>query len=182
MIYYLPEADSNATPDPVTKFLHIADIHLGVRRYKSEERAIDFFQAWRDCIERYALAERVSFVLIAGDLFDSPRVDPQAMNHAMYSLMKLRDAGIPVVVIEGNHDKRETVNHFASANRFSWHRTFSQCGFIKLLAPFYDENCAVRCEPWDPRQSFSIEDAELRWRFLAAGCRRERSRQRRLRG
>ncbi len=135
----------------MTKFLHIADIHLGVRRYKSEERAIDFFQAWRDCIERYALAERVSFVLIAGDLFDSPRVDPQSMNHAMYCLIKLRDAGIPVVVIEGNHDKRETVNHFASANRFSWLRSLSQWGFIKLLEPFYDDNGAVRCEPWDEK-------------------------------
>ena len=132
----------------MTKFLHLADIHLGVRRYKSEERAIDFFYAWRDCIERYALAERVSFVLIAGDLFDSPRVDPQAMNHAMYCLMKLRDAGIPVVVIEGNHDKRETVNHYASANRFSWLRSLSQWGLIKLLEPAYDENGAVKIEPW----------------------------------
>jgi len=81
----------------MTKFLHIADIHLGIRRYRSEERATDFFLAWRDCIERYALEEKVSFVLIAGDFFDARKVEPQAMNQAMFCLKKLSEAGIPVI-------------------------------------------------------------------------------------
>ncbi|MCI0337008.1 MAG: metallophosphoesterase [Acidobacteria bacterium] len=126
----------------VTKFLHIADIHLGIRRYRSEDRARDFFLAWRDCIERFALAEKVSFVLIAGDLFDARRVEPQAMNQAMFCLSKLRHAGIPVVVIEGNHDCHE------SENRFSWLRSLSQWGFIKLLEPVYSES-GVKLLPWD---------------------------------
>src|SRR5262249_39984617 len=58
-----------------------------------EDRARDFFYAWRDCIERYALAEQVSFVLIAGDFFDARKVEPQAMNQAMYCLTALREAG-----------------------------------------------------------------------------------------
>jgi DNA repair exonuclease SbcCD nuclease subunit len=126
----------------MTKFLHIADIHLGIRRYRSEDRARDFFLAWRDCIERYALAEKVSFVLIAGDLFDARKVEPQAMNQAMYCLSKLRDAGIPVVVIEGNHDCHET------ENRFSWLRSLSQWGFIKLLEPVHGES-GVQLLPWN---------------------------------
>lgn len=124
------------------KFLHIADVHLGIRRYRSEDRARDFFYAWRDCIERYALAERVSFVLIAGDFFDARKVEPQAMNQAMYCLTALREAGIPVVAIEGNHDCHE------SENKFSWLRSLSQWGFIKLLEPIYDET-GVRLLPWD---------------------------------
>lgn len=126
----------------MTKFLHIADIHLGIRRYRSEDRARDFFYAWRDCIERYALAERVSFVLIAGDFFDARKVEPQAMNQAMYGLSKLREAGIPVVVIEGNHDCHE------SENKFSWLRSLSQWGYIKLLEPVQDES-GVKLIPWD---------------------------------
>lgn len=117
-----------------TKFLHIADIHLGIRRYRSEDRARDFFFAWKSCIEQYALREQVSFVLIAGDFFDARRVEPQAMNHAMYCLAKLREAGIPVVVIEGNHDQRE------ATNKFSWLRSLSQWGFVKLLEPVYGES------------------------------------------
>jgi DNA repair exonuclease SbcCD nuclease subunit len=127
----------------MTKFLHIADVHLGIRRYRLEDRTRDFFYAWRDCIERYALRERVSFVLIVGDLFDVRRVEPQAMNHAMYCLVKLRDAGIPVITIEGNHDQRE------KTHEFSWLRSLSQWGFIKLLEPFYEEGGVVRLEPWD---------------------------------
>ncbi len=126
----------------MTRFLHIADIHLGIRRYRSEDRARDFFLAWRDCIERYALAEKVSFVLIAGDLFDARKVEPQAMNQAMFCLSKLRDAGIPVVVIEGNHDCHE------AEKRFSWLRSLSQWGFIHLLEPIYGES-GLRLLPWD---------------------------------
>lgn len=129
----------------MTKFLHIADIHLGIRRYRSEERATDFFMAWRDCIERYALAEQVSFVLIAGDFFDARKVEPQAMNQAMFCLARLREAGIPVIAIEGNHDCHE-VN-----NRFSWLRSLSQWGFIKLLEPVYDEG-GVHLAAWDETQ------------------------------
>jgi len=129
----------------MAKFLHIADLHLGIRRYRSEDRARDFFLAWRDCIERYALAEQVSFVLIAGDFFDARKVEPQAMNQAMFCLSRLRDAGIPVVVIEGNHDCHE------SESKFSWLRSLSQWGFIKLLEPVYDEN-GVRLTAWDENE------------------------------
>lgn len=129
----------------MTKFLHIADIHLGIRRYKSEERTQDFFHAWRDCIERYALAEQVSFVLIAGDFFDARKVEPQAMNQAMFCLTRLRDAGIPVVVIEGNHDSHEV------GTKFSWLRSMSRWGYIKLLEPIYEDGEA-RLEAWDEEQ------------------------------
>lgn len=128
----------------MTKFLHIADIHLGIRRYRSEERARDFFYAWRDCIEKYALGEKVSFVLIAGDFFDARKVEPQAMNHAMYCLTRLRDAGIPVVAIEGNHDCHE------SGNSFSWLRSLSQWGYLNLLEPVHDES-GVSLRPWDEK-------------------------------
>ena len=127
----------------MTKFLHIADIHLGIRRYRSEERAKDFFHAWRTCLEKYALEEKVDFVLIAGDLFDARRVEPQAMNHAMVMLVRLRDAGIPVVAIEGNHDSHE------AAQRFSWLRSLSQWGFIKLLEPVHEEDGQTRLNPWN---------------------------------
>jgi DNA repair exonuclease SbcCD nuclease subunit len=126
----------------MTRFLHLADIHLGIRRYRMEERTRDFFLAWRDCIERYALEEQVSFVLIAGDFFDTRRVDPVAMNHAMFCLMKLREAGIPVVVIEGNHDQREVMQ------KASWLRSLSDWGFIRLLEPEYEEGRIV-FTPWD---------------------------------
>ncbi len=138
----------------MTKFLHLADIHLGIRRYRSEERAKDFFRAWSTCLEKYALQERVDFVLIAGDLFDARKVEPQAMNHAMSMLVKLRDAGIPVIAIEGNHDSHE------AAQRFSWLRSLSQWGFLKLLEPVHEEG-GIRLNPWN--------EAEGRGSFIDVG-------------
>lgn len=126
----------------MAKFLHIADVHLGIKRYNLPDRTRDFFRAWREVIERHAINRRVDFVLIAGDLFDRRVVEPQAANHAMFSLMQLAEARIPVVVIEGNHDQHE------STSRFSWLRSFSQWGYIKLLEPDWHEGVATMRE-WD---------------------------------
>jgi len=126
----------------MARFLHISDIHLGIKRYNLPDRTSDFFRAWQDVIDRYAIGRRVDFVLIAGDLFDRRNVDPQAANHAMVCLRKLEQAGIPVIVIEGNHDSHEVTT------RFSWLRSFSQWRYIKLLEPEWNEGVPV-LKPWD---------------------------------
>jgi len=126
----------------MTRFLHIADIHLGIKRYNLPDRTGDFFRAWREVIERHALARRVDFVIIAGDFFDRRNVDPQAANHAMFMLRQLNEASIPVIVIEGNHDQHE------ATSRHSWLRSFSQWRYIKLLEPVWGEG-GPRMRAWD---------------------------------
>ncbi len=128
------------------KFLHIADIHLGCRRYNLEERTKDFFRAWHDVIVNHAIANGIDFMLIAGDLFNSRKVDPQAMNHAMAGLELLKEAGIPVLAIEGNHDQRDAVSDF------SWLRSLSQWGFLKLLEPVRDAEGHIALVPWDEEE------------------------------
>jgi DNA repair protein SbcD/Mre11 len=125
------------------KFLHIADIHLGCRRYNLDERVKDFARAWYDVIERYALEREVDFVLIAGDFFNARKVEPEAMNHAMAGLGRLRDAGIPVVAIEGNHDQKDSISDY------SWMRSLSQWGYLVLLEPAQDEEGNMALLPWD---------------------------------
>lgn len=125
------------------KFLHVADVHLGCRRYNLEERTKDFARAWIDVADNYAVAPRVDFVLIAGDFFNSRKVDPQAMNHAILGLQKLRDAGIPVLAIEGNHDQHDATSHF------SWMRSLSEWGYLKLLEPQPSEAGGFKFTAWD---------------------------------
>ncbi|HWX41497.1 MAG TPA: exonuclease SbcCD subunit D [Blastocatellia bacterium] len=127
----------------MARFLHIADVHLGIKRYNLPDRTLDFFRAWNEVIERYAIGRQVDFVLVAGDLFDQRKVDPQAANHAMLVLRRLEKHNIPVVVIEGNHDQSEGVS------RYSWLRSFSQWRHLKLLEPAWDEGGKLRLEPWD---------------------------------
>ena len=128
------------------RFLHIADVHLGCRRYNLEERPQDFFRAWNDVIVRHVLPAKLDFVLIAGDFFNSRKVDPQTMNHAMIGLQALRDAAVPVVAIEGNHDQHDAVSNF------SWMRSLSQWGFLKLLEPARDEEGRMELVPWDEEE------------------------------
>ncbi|HZT57179.1 MAG TPA: exonuclease SbcCD subunit D [Pyrinomonadaceae bacterium] len=125
------------------KFLHLSDVHLGCRRYNLDERTKDFFRSWHDVIERHALPNSVDFVLIAGDFFDRRNIDPQTMNHALAGLQLLKDAGIPVVAIEGNHDRRDAVSDY------SWMRSFSQAGFFYLLEPASYEEGRVELSAWD---------------------------------
>src|SRR5918995_3203964 len=125
------------------KFLHISDVHLGCRRYNLDERTKDFFRAWFDVVERHAVANKVDFVLIAGDFFDRRHIDPQTMNHAIAGLQKLKEAGIPTVVIEGNHDRRDSVSPY------SWMRSFCQAGLMILLEPRSSDESPIDLVPWD---------------------------------
>lgn len=125
------------------RFLHISDVHLGCRRYNLDERTRDFFRAWYDVVTKHALTSDIDFMLIAGDFFDRRHIDPQTMNHAVAGLQLLKEAGIPVVVIEGNHDRRDAVSPY------SWMRSFSQAGLMILLEPQAGEETAIELVPWD---------------------------------
>jgi DNA repair exonuclease SbcCD nuclease subunit len=125
------------------KFLHLSDIHLGCRRYNLEERTKDFFRSWHDVITRHAVPHAVDFVLVAGDFFDRRNIDPQTMNHAMIGLQELKEANIPVVAIEGNHDRRDAVSPY------SWMRSLSQAGYVKLLEPVSDDESPINMVAWN---------------------------------
>lgn len=124
------------------KFLHIADVHLGCTRYQLAESPRDFFDAWIDVLKRYAIGEKVDFVIMCGDFFHKRSVPPETMNYAVEGLTLMRDTGIPVVAIEGNHDQRHT------DNEFSWLRSLASWGLVKLLEPNATDG-KMNYEPWD---------------------------------
>lgn len=126
------------------KFLHIADVHLGCTRYQLRESPRDFFDAWIDVLKRYAIGENVDFVVMCGDFFHKRSVPPETMNYAVEGLTMMREAGIPVVSIEGNHDQKY------SDNQFSWLRSLSSWGLLTLIEPKNIEGKAIY-EPWDER-------------------------------
>lgn len=127
------------------KFLHIADVHLGCTRYQLAESPRDFFDAWIDVLKRYAIGEEVDFVIMCGDFFHKRSVPPETMNYAVEGLTVMREAGIPIVSIEGNHDQKHT------DSEFSWLRSLSSWGLVKLLEPAVAEG-RMTYEPWDERK------------------------------
>jgi len=111
------------------KFLHISDVHLGCTRYQLTESPRDFFDAWIDVLQKYAIGEQVDFVIMCGDFFHKRNVPPETMNYAFAGLSLLKDAGIPFVGIEGNHDQRHTDSDY------SWLRSLANWNLIYLLEP-----------------------------------------------
>jgi len=95
----------------VFKFIHCADVHLdsplqGLERYEGAP-VNEIRLATRRALENLvtlAQAEKVSFVLIAGDLFDGTWKDYNTGLFFVRQMARLKDAGIRVVLVAGNHD------------------------------------------------------------------------------
>ncbi|MEB3126113.1 MAG: exonuclease SbcCD subunit D [Synechococcales bacterium] len=128
------------------RFLHLADIHLGFDRYDSPQRTQDFFRAFYDAIETYAIGGKVDFVLLAGDIFEHRQIKPAVLNQAQMCLKVLNDAGIPVLAIEGNHDNRP----FGS--KTSWLRYLADYGLLILLEPDTSHQGEVIYQPWNEEE------------------------------
>lgn len=93
------------------KFLHAADIHLdsplkGIEVY--QDAPVDQIRgaarrAFDNLID-LAIDEEVAFVLLAGDLYDGEWKDYNTGIFFVNRMGRLRDAGIPVFMVSGNHD------------------------------------------------------------------------------
>lgn len=93
------------------RFIHAADIHLdspmrGIGSY--EDMPVDILRgATRAAFARLvdeALALEVDFMVIAGDLYDGDWKDHNTGIYFARQMGRLRNAGIPVYVLHGNHD------------------------------------------------------------------------------
>jgi exonuclease SbcD len=122
------------------RFMHVADIHLGYQQYGSKERFNDFSRVFLYLVEQ-AIGQQVDFVLLAGDLFEKRTVDPLAMRVAIEGFRMLREAGIPVAAVEGNHERA----HYR--DQYSWLDFLDGLGYLYLLNPRFENGRAV-LEPY----------------------------------
>lgn len=99
------------------RFLHAADLHIdsplrGLDRYDGApvER---LRTATRGALERLvdkALAERVDFVLLAGDIYDRDWQDFRTGLFFREQMVRLDRAGIRVFMVQGNHDAQGVIS------------------------------------------------------------------------
>ncbi len=95
------------------KFIHAADIHLdsplkGIERYEGApvDRIRNATRAALSNLVDLAIEESVRFVLIAGDLYDGDWKDLNTGAFFIREMQRLREVGIRVFLIAGNHDAK----------------------------------------------------------------------------
>lgn len=92
-------------------FIHASDIHLdsplkGLEVYQDApvEQIRGAARRAFDNLIDLAIDEEVAFVLLAGDLYDGEWKDYNTGIYFINRMGRLRDAGIPVFMVSGNHD------------------------------------------------------------------------------
>ena len=79
----------------------MGDCHLGC--WRQPELAALSIESFAFAID-FALKEKVDFVLVAGDLFDTAYPPIEVLKEAFQYFKKLKDSNIPVFIIAGSHD------------------------------------------------------------------------------
>ncbi len=83
------------------KFAHMSDTHIGAfRQPELRKLVVDAFVA---AVDR-CISERVAFVILAGDIFDSNIPDLSSVRRAAEKMKQAVDLGIRFYAIYGSHD------------------------------------------------------------------------------
>lgn len=134
------------------RVLHFSDTHLGFSDLSKvdpdtgmNQREADFYKAWWHVIGAI-LEEEPDLVLHAGDLFQSPRPNNRAIRVAFEGIQKVTRAGIPFVVVAGNHSTpriRQSGSIFESLELFA--NVYP--AYASEYKQFQIGSCAVHCIP-----------------------------------
>ena len=89
-------------------FVHVADLHLGYEQYNLEARREDFVRAFEEVVEK-TLELKPDFMILAGDIFHHARPANVTLENAIRNLGRLRKAGIPVLTVDGSHDRAPNI-------------------------------------------------------------------------
>ncbi len=108
------------------KLLHTADIHLGAKTYGRRDpetglntRLLDVQRSLDAVVERALDAEADAF-LFCGDAYHTADPTPTQQKIFAQCLQPLADAGVPIVLIIGNHDHPVTYGRASSLDIFEY--------------------------------------------------------------
>jgi DNA repair exonuclease SbcCD nuclease subunit len=113
------------------RILHTADIHLGARFSGLGNKGISQRQqlkaTFRNVIAT-AVDERVSIVLVAGDLFDANQQPQPSVDLVVEQFNLLKEHNIPVCLIPGTHDPLDSSSIYRKVD-FE-----GRCANVKIFA------------------------------------------------
>lgn len=118
------------------RFAHLGDCHLGGWRFPELEKLnLQSFQYALDmCVKN-----KVDFILIAGDLFDSAYPTIDTIKEAFNEFRKVKEANIPVFLIAGSHDYSVSGKSFLDV--------LEKAGFAKNVFQSEERNNQIILQP-----------------------------------
>jgi exonuclease SbcD len=107
-------------PDSTIRILLVADTHLGFDfpfrpRVQRRRRGHDFFANFERALDP-ALQGDVDLVVHGGDLFFRSKVPAALVDRAMEPIVRVADAGVPVYIVPGNHERSRIPLHLWAAH------------------------------------------------------------------
>lgn len=136
------------------KLLHLADLHIGMENYGQidpasglHSRLIDYLERLDEAID-VGLAAGADIVLIAGDVYKNRTPNPTHQREFAKRVRRIREAGLPVFILIGNHDMSPTFGRAHSieifetlavegvtiADRPRLHRIETRAGPLQVIA------------------------------------------------
>lgn len=120
----------------MVKFAHTADVHLG--GWKQQPLQELNLQSFKKAVEIW-IKEKVDFVLIAGDLFDSAFPPIDVLKETFAEFKKLKDTGILCFIIAGSHDYSVSGKTFLDV--------LEKAGFCKNVVDYEEKEGKIILNP-----------------------------------
>lgn len=157
------------------RFIHTADIHFGMENYGRidpktgiHSRLLDFERALNFCVD-CAIDQDVDLFLFAGDAYKTANPTPTHQRLFTQSLLKLYKAGIPIVMVVGNHDNPLS---FGKAHALEIFGQLPLDGFTVISKP---ANITISTKsgpvqitgmPWPTRNNIAINNEHINYTSL----------------
>lgn len=112
----------------MTKFAHLADIHLGGWKQKPMQDLN--FQSFKAAVDK-CIESKLDLILISGDLFDSAYPPIEILKETFAEFRRISQAKIPCFIIAGSHDYSVSGKTFLDV--------LEKAGFCKNVADFEEK-------------------------------------------
>jgi exonuclease SbcD len=106
------------------KILHFADAHIDMANYGRHDpqtglplRVLDFLKSLDEIVET-AIAEKVDLVIFAGDAYKDRSPAPTFQREWGRRIIRLSQAGIPTLLLVGNHDLSPAIGRAHAIQEF----------------------------------------------------------------
>ena len=140
------------------RLLHTGDWHVG-KSIRGRSR-LEEFEAVLAEVVGIAIEEGVDAVLVAGDVYEQRSPAPEADALVFDAFIRLHEAGIPAVVIPGNHDSAVRLAALGKLLRHVDVRLVprvvppGQGSLVEIPARSGDEAALVACVPFVPERRY----------------------------